>query len=187
MRSKTLVLSLFVVAAMAQLGVPLSMIGQRELTLRSGERYKFKTAPVDPYDAFRGRYVALRLEEQNAAIPPGTPLASGKKAYVTVETGEDGFAKLRSLSAERPKGRSCIPVTVSYINGTNAVLQLPFDRYYLPEGKAPQAESAYREHSRGTNRTSYVTVRVLDGFAVLEELYIDDVPIKEFLKKESTK
>jgi uncharacterized membrane-anchored protein len=75
-------------------------------------------------------------------------------------------------------------VKVNYLYGTNAYLQLPFDRYYMNESKAPQAESAYWSHSRRTNQAAYVSVRVLDGFAVLEDLYIDDTPIQDFLKKD---
>jgi len=57
----------------------------------------------------------------------------------------------------------------------------------MSEKAAPQAESAYRSHSRRGNQSAYVTVRVLDGFAVLDELYIDDVPITDFLKKDQAK
>lgn len=62
--NRNLLLALLVVLAAAQLAVPASMIVQRETVLTQGRVYKFKTAPVDPVDAFRGRYVALRFEEE---------------------------------------------------------------------------------------------------------------------------
>ena len=49
-----ILLGLVVVAA-AQLAVPAWMIAGRELTLREGQVFKFRTRPVDPADAFRGR------------------------------------------------------------------------------------------------------------------------------------
>ena len=187
MSRKNVILSLFAVLVIVQLAVPLSMINQREMTLREGVRYKFRTAPVDPADAFRGRYVALQIEQQNVAVPEGAALASGQKACAVLENDDAGFARIRQLTADRPRGNASIPVTISYLYGTNAHIQVPFDRYYMSEYRAPQAESAYWSASRRTNQTAHVTVRVLDGFAVLEELYIDDIPIKEFLKREAKK
>jgi hypothetical protein len=60
---------------------------------------------------------------------------------------------------------------------------LPFDRYYLPEDLAPAAEQAYRtlaSREPGPTR-AWVDVRVRDGHAVLEELYLDGVPVREVL------
>lgn len=187
MNRKNTILSLFAVLVVVQLAVPLSMIQKREMTLRNGAQYKFRTAPVDPADAFRGRYVALRLDEQTVWVPEGTAFRHGQKAYAAVSNDVNGFARIGQLAADRPRVGTYVPVTVSYVYGTNAQIQLPFDRYYMTETKAPQAEAAYWSHSRRTNQTTYVTVRVLNGFAVLEELYIDDLPIKDFLKKEGGK
>ena len=187
MNRKTTLLSLMAILAIVQLAVPLSMINQREMALRDGVLYKFRTAPVDPADAFRGRYVALRIEDENVAVQTNSCFTRGQKVFAVLENDTNGFARVTSLSADRPAGNAAVPVTINYAYGTNAHIQVPFDRYYLSESAAPRAESAYRSHSRRGNRSTYVTVRVLDGFAVLEELYIDDVPIKDFLKKEGKK
>lgn len=46
------------------------------------------------------------------------------------------------------------------------------------------AEAAYREHSqRRSQQDAYAAVRVQNGQAVIEELYVDDRPIREFLKQ----
>jgi uncharacterized membrane-anchored protein len=62
-------------------------------------------------------------------------------------------------------------------------LQFPFDRYYMDEHVAPAAEAAYWEHSRGEVHDVYVTVRVKDGNAVVEELFIAGTSIGEFLRE----
>ena len=72
-------------------------------------------------------------------------------------------------------------------------LELPFDRYYMEETLAPEAERAYWDTIRRQRRReddagppppqTFVTVRVKDGHAVLEELYIDDRPVREYLKR----
>ncbi len=60
MKNKILIAAFFCVALL-QIYTPVSMIIARESTLKEGVLFRFKTAPVDPYDAFRGRYVALRV------------------------------------------------------------------------------------------------------------------------------
>lgn len=55
-------------------------------------------------------------------------------------------------------------------------------RAYMNERDAPEAERVYRQHSlRGGARDAYIVVRVLNGTPVLEELYVGDRPILEFL------
>jgi hypothetical protein len=71
---------------------------------------------------------------------------------------------------------------VSSIIDSLVYLEIPFNRYYMDEKLAPAAEAAYREHSTREVQDVYVTVRVKDGNAALEELYIEGIPIREFLR-----
>jgi len=86
MNRKTTLLSLMAILAIVQLAVPLSMINQREMTLRDGILYKFRAAPVDPADAFRGRYVALRIEDENIVVPTNSCFTRGQKIFAILET-----------------------------------------------------------------------------------------------------
>ena len=52
----------FGLLCVAQLGVILFQIVNYERILKEGEVFYFKVLPLDPYDAFRGRYVSLRFE-----------------------------------------------------------------------------------------------------------------------------
>ena len=184
MRQRVL-LSLFIGVAIVQLLVPGSMIYSREMTLRNGDQVRFRTTPVDPYDPFRGRFVALDLEAATAPIPEGVKLRRGQRVYAHLGVDEAGFAALTTLSLKRPERVSFIRVRVRSIRGQTAHLRLPFDRYYLEEPVAPEAERAYRRHSRRDTRDAYITVRVRDGQTVLEELYIAGKPLLEFLAQET--
>lgn len=54
----------------------------------------------------------------------------------------------------------------------------------MNEKLAPAAETAYREHARrGHQRDACTTVRVRNGRAVIEDLYVAGKPIREFLKQ----
>jgi uncharacterized membrane-anchored protein len=185
MNSK-LIFGLYVLLAIVQLAVPVGQISRYENILRTGSLYKFRTAPVDPYDAFRGRYVALNYADTVAPLRKGERLEDRSKAYVFLRRDGDGFAQFVELSAEPPAEGDYLRVQYSTeAIGAVSHFQLPFDKFFMEEAQAPQAEAAYRKHVRGRSRedrTTYVSVRVKGGRGVIEDLYIDNRPIREFLK-----
>lgn len=178
-------LGLFLCLALAQLAVPASMIVRRELTLHYGRQYRFLTAPVDPYDPFRGRYVALQLQANTAPTLPGTEITPGQGVYAILSEDTAGFATIASLSLAPPGGDTYFQTSVNYVSGDRVHVALPFDRYYTDEHLAPAAERAYQHYSRGQTHEAYITVRIREGLAVLEELYIAGKPLREFLQHEA--
>lgn len=181
MRSRVII-GLFCCVALIQLIIPLSMITKREAVLKDGVQFKFKTAPVDPYDAFRGRYVALRIEADSVPVPRGMEFHHGQSVYALIGTDENGFARFTSLAASKPAGTPCIQARVRYVSGDKVQLDLPIDRYYMEEKAAPAAERIYRQHSGQDKQDAYVSVRVKDGFVVIEALYVGGERIEEAVK-----
>lgn len=180
---KQLIIGLFVGVALAQIVTPLSMITKRESVLQAGEQFKFKVAPVDPYDAFRGRYVALRIMEDKVATPSGHKLDFGQRVFAHIAVDGQGFARFCAVSTVRPQGVSYIEATVSgYSRNKQVRLDLPFDRYYMEEKKAPLAERIYQRHARRGKEDAYLTVRVKDGFAVIEQLYVGGKRIEDAVR-----
>lgn len=173
----------FAVLAVAQLAVPGSRLLLRELTLRTGARYRFQTAPVDPYDAFRGRFVSVRATADRAPFDGAQVPKHGTRVYVSVAEGEDGLARLTSAGTSRPASGDYIAARMAGTISSNEVrVVLPLDRFYMNERLAPEAERAYRQ-SAGA-RDAWLAVRVRRGMAVIEELYIGEKPIAEYLKAE---
>lgn len=179
----TTIIGLFFCLALAQIVTPLSMIAKRESVLKNGEQFKFKTAPVDPYDAFRGRYVALRIEEDYVPEVKELSLSSGKAVYALIDVDNQGFAKFTTVVTSRPRGKSYIQTKVRYISGNKVYLDLPIDRYYMQEKAAAAAERVYGQHTRGDKQDAYVTVRVKDGFAVIEGLFVGGQKIEDAVRK----
>jgi uncharacterized membrane-anchored protein len=178
-------LALFALVAVAQCAVPASMILKREWTLEHGTLLRFKCAPVDPYDAFRGRYLAIAVEQNTVPNPKHLMIGSDQRIFATVEIGDDGYAKFTGFSIQRPDEATYLELSVwNNSGGDDLRVRLPFDRYYLEENIAPEAERIYFSRIR-SERDAYVTVRVRDGFAVLEELYVEDTPILEYVRKQS--
>lgn len=178
-------LILFLVLAMVQVSIPVGMILGHERVLQQGEIYRFKTAPVDPYDIFQGRYVSLRFEERSIK----TKLDVKRKQWVYVQMQKDaqGFAQFSKLSVTAPVNGDYLKLQINSIDGDRVHLDIPFDRYYLNENQAQAAEDAYRRLSRDNEATvnAYAQVRVYQGQAVLEELYLKGQPVYDYLLKES--
>ncbi len=188
---RRLIFCLFVAAAAAQLAVPISQIRKYEDILRTGTAYKFRTAPVDPYDAFRGRYVALNYADTVATLRHGDEFEYRAPAYVALQKDDAGFVQFGEMSNVPPVQGDYLRVEYLSTSGgtvTKAHFRLPFDRFFMEEAKAPQAEAAYWKHGSRRNQAgsaTYVIARVKGGRGVIEDLYIKDKPIRDFLAEEA--
>jgi hypothetical protein len=211
---KPVLYAILALAALLQVGLVLSMILRHERTLEQGTPVRFAAAPYDPVAPFKGRYVQLRLDAGNfrgdAAIAQGQPI------YAVLDVDAEGFATINRLQTEKPGSDvryitvkewhayfgSCFPeeemttVSLPAKNEQTAIpyyLTLPFDRYYMNEKAAPEAEKAFQKATQrrldaNSNRIppdpkkNYVIVRLLDGDAVAESLVIDGKPVEELLR-----
>ena len=176
------------VVVLLQLAVPAWMVLDRERTLRLGEVYRFRTRPVDPVDAFRGRYVWVSLAPANVTLRAVNPWRYGQKAFAVLTTDPEGFATVERLERKRPDGEPALPVRVRGANVNTGEVGIEWsglDRFYMNERKAPAAEYAYREHSRTNHPACHVTVRVRGARGVMENLFVEDQPIHDWLRARS--
>ena len=171
-------LIVFVLLALAQLAVPGSLIWKRQHTLRQGSVWKFRTAPVDPIDVFRGRYVALQFEVETQQVSPPNGNRSGDTVFITLKANADGFAEIDQISTTKPSGDDFMAAELS-----GKTISLPFDKYWVTERDASAAETAYRNLSRRDKQNAFVTVRIFRGDAALEQLYLDNQPLGEYLRQ----
>jgi len=184
-------LSLIVLIALAavQFAVPVSLIRNKERILREGEVYRFLTRPIDPADPFQGRYVRLGFLHDRIAWPEDEEPDLDYKAriYAIVETGDDGFARFTGWSLKPPKDGSYLETryggqyrTWNQASGKNEYqglrIDIPFDRFYMDEAKAPRAETLARDATRSTN--CWVEVRILDGKAVIEDVFAEGLSLR---------
>jgi uncharacterized membrane-anchored protein len=169
--------AVFALVGLAQLAVPASLILKREQTLRNGSLWKFRTAPVDPVDAFRGRYVALEFEAESQTISPPPNASYRHTVFVTMRQNSEGFAEIDQVNLSPPAGDDFIEVEL-----VGKTVSLPFDKYWVTERDAPAAETAYRAQSQRDKQNAFATVRIFRGDAALEQLYLDGVPLGEYLR-----
>jgi uncharacterized membrane-anchored protein len=174
--------TLLVLVCAVQLAVPLAMIARRGVTLRNGESYRFRCAPVDPVDVFRGRYVDLSFAAESYEGPDADGLLRGQTVFARLGTDDDGFARVVGVETAPPKDGPFVRCRVRWARWNGVTLDFPFGRYYMNETRAPEAETLYRERLAGEPGEAWVETRIQDGYAVLEELVIDGTPLIELLE-----
>jgi len=151
-----------------QLFTPIYMIANKYHILRTGEEFIFRVNPVDPYDAFRGRYV--RLNAQQAVR------ASNSGRYGVIAIDADGFAYISATTDNRP-------VSGVYVKSSSrSWFTLPIDRYYMEERLAPRAQALVGQREQGEE--ACVTVRIKNGELIISGLFIDGIAIEDILRNE---
>jgi uncharacterized membrane-anchored protein len=181
-----LILPGFFVMVLIQLYVPVSMILKNETVLTEGKDFKFRTAPVDPNDPFRGKYITLSFDANSFKVPDATGWNQGDEVYVSLTEDEKGFAQIQSVTKEKPiDNEDFVTASVGYVVEDTmswVSIDYPFTRFYMEERKAQPAGDAYREAARDTAQITYALVRVKKGDAVVEDVLINGVPIREVAK-----
>ncbi|TPN86708.1 GDYXXLXY domain-containing protein [Aquimarina algicola] len=180
----------FIVLALIQLVVPFKMMHDSENVITSGTPYKFKTRPIDPTDPFRGKYITLQYKMRyfitsDTTFTSLTTFAPGDDIRVYIKNDQAGFAVVDTIS-KKPLDMNTdfvmAKVTDSYKG--KVMFELPFTRFYMEETKAYDAELAYRKANRRRLRKKvYSLVYVKDGKSVLDNVFIDDIPIKKYVEQ----
>jgi hypothetical protein len=173
--------------AAVHLAVPLVMVAGHERILREGTTWRFRTAPVDPADAFRGRYVALTYPENETPLAPGFEPDRGDWVFVPLSRDGEGFARLGVAQRAAPGAGDYLRVRARYVvtgEPRRAGLDLPFDRLYLEESLAPRAERVYRElqpprPGAAPAPPAWAVVRVRRGRAALEDVSVAGTSLRE--------
>jgi len=183
--NRKLLLLGFVLTVLAQLAIPLKMVYDCEMTSINGTEYKFRTRPIDPTDPFRGKYITLDYE--GASVRAKNPAwADSDETYVYIRTGSDGFAHVTHLSHHPLDIPNDYFKAKAYNFYEGQVrIEFPFDRYYMEESKAYEAELAYRDYNQtdSLKKPAYAVVAVREGNAVLKEVIIDGIPMREYVLK----
>lgn len=177
----------FSILALIQWFIPGKLIWEKGQVLKKGQPFKFKTEPVDPSNPFKGKYITLNFRENSFTDTVHRNFRSDETVYVILNQDSAGFVFIKNVSSEKPAhSNSFVKANVSYISeekdSVTIHLNYPFDEFYMEEFKAPKAEEIYRESNRDTTKVTYALVRILDGEAVLENVFIDSIPIGQMIK-----
>ncbi|GEQ85538.1 hypothetical protein ULMS_10460 [Patiriisocius marinistellae] len=171
----------------AQWFIPAQMIYQQEAVLTEGTPYKFKTIPIDPSDPLRGKYIVLNYEMNKLKITDSS-LFNVDEFYVYIENDTNGFAQATHASAQKMDNmQDYIKVDSGYFYEDTIHFQLPFNRFYMEESKAYEAEVYVRNATRDTLPLNcYGLVYIKEGQAILKNVIVDEISIKDYVLKNRT-
>ena len=182
--NKILLIIGFIVMVAAQWFVPGQMIVEKESVLKEGTAYKFKTRPIDPSDPLRGKYINLNFE-MNRVYSKDKINSFAEDVYVYIKNDTAGFAVATHASMEKlaidqdfikVRGRSTYNDTLRFT--------VPFNTFYMEESKAYPAETLVRQANRDSILNNcYGVVYIKDDRAVLDNVMINDEPIKDYVEK----
>lgn len=185
--SKSFALLLVLLSFAVQLFVSARMIYNQEETLKSGTAYKFKTWPIDPSDPFRGKYIVLNHTVRSFETNENWSDYKGK-VYVYLKTDTTGFAAIKTVSRDPlPIPEDYVIAQSNYNYGKRVNFTLPFNRFYMNEHKAYDAERTMGLVQGDTTKICYGLVSIKNGTAVLRNVFIDDIPIQQYVENVQTK
>lgn len=170
----------FLIPLAVQVAIVLSIPAQKVLTITNGTTVYLKTAPIDPYDVLRGRYVTLNYEiAQRSRLEtlPGWSdelLKRGAELYVVLEPPTDEQAREPwnpvAVSAIHPESLGPDQRVIKGI-WLGWRLDLGLGAYYIPENIGDALEDDIRDNPDGTRVEVKVDKR---GKTALMSLWVDD-------------
>lgn len=185
---RPLLFAVLATAALLQLAAPAYFILRQETTLREGCEVWVPCRAIDPFDPIRGRYVIVNPTTVPLPLPGDGDVREGQRIYLLAGPDDGGRLRFTSIALARPAaGESCyLEMEAAYAAGGEMNVRLPFDRYYMNEKAAPRAEAVWREAVRRRagedgEPVAELRLRLHDGHAAVDGLFIDGVSIEERL------
>ena len=182
--------------------IPAYIAVSSQNVLNNGKLYKFKPMAYDPFDPFRGKFLRVNYERNN--IPTKFDFKEGQTVYVSIGVDKEGFAFFEEAFKSPPKHKAYLKSTVEWAGfdellqrqiemaiedddfdlssiDTRSVVNIKIpdnmNKFFINEDDAGRAEKVFfREQAN-----IYIGVRVLDGEARLEDIYVRDQPILDYL------
>ena len=197
---------LLVLSIIAAFMVPITQIIKYQDILNNGVAVKVRLNGFDPYDAFRGRFVAINLNFGSYKLPePMTqdqffPIYQRKyPVNIVLEKDKDGFASIKKMSFNLNETYDANEVVMrgnqsrwqvtyegknnGYWNNSRMIAITPtthINRFYMNEFFAPRAEQLLRDNK--VREKAYAIVKIKNKIPVIENIYIDDKLISDFKK-----
>ena len=170
----------FAIYAICLLGFPAKMILDQQAVFNEGTAYKFKCQPVDPSDPFRGKFVRLAFERIEA---PTNEKSGNSLNYGLLDVDNQGYASVSKVVQQYNPDQAMVELNFNYSTDSTSIFTLPFDRLYMNENKAQAAEDLYRNALGDPNQDVYAKVYISDGRYLLDDVYVNGVPLKEKIVK----
>lgn len=180
---KIILLPAFLIMVAAQLYMPIRLVLNSENILETGKEFKFQTASVYPQTPARGSYVSLTFQGNTIPVDSSDVWNQNEEIYVVLKTDSSGFANIDYVTKERPSAEiDFVKAFVDYViqdSISSLVVRYPFDRFYLEADPKSSERSYYSEVRPDGSSNTYALVVIKEGDAIVVDVFIDNVSIKE--------
>ena len=199
-KPNTLRLVFFLAAFAGALYYPVREVLAFERPKMPPKELRFQVKFQDPYDPMRGHYLQMNL--RNDIPMPKKELKELEQSFrkrdrdwaAVLETKPNGFAEAVAVHPLRdvPKDKPFVKVdTVWFKTGNKncrCTVTMPFDRFYINEKLAEDAEKLLRKVSDDKDRSAVLVVNVYaDGRWAVKDLLVDGQPILKLLRPAAAK
>jgi len=190
MKTSRLIISTFILVALAQLFVPLLMIRKQAGFAETGTEFKFKTDNRFNPDFngigsdITGKFIWLKFREDHIKIADKKDWEKVRNAYAIFTTDSDGFAKIKSVVTLKPLDTPDwvrARVSVNWKDSTRLQLFFPFNNYYIQDIQIRKVESVIKNRLCDTLKTNYLKIRLKENQFTAGDLVLDGMPFKEII------
>ena len=194
MKHKTLLLSAFVLVALAQLFVPYQMISKEADYASSGREFQFRIRHNRP-DGFRGgysgssvqgKYIWLQFEQDQFKIANGKGWEPGQIVYVSFSSDSLGNAKILAVSKTKPVATGDWVKARAFMNNRDTRLlhlNYPFNNFYIEDKDTRDIDSAFTKKMNDSLSAICLKVSIRENQFLVNDLVVDSLSFKDFVKK----
>ena len=190
MKTNRLIITAFILVALAQLFVPYRMISKQAGYAEAGTEFKFKTDNRFNPDFngtgsdLSGKFIWLKFSEDHVKITDKQYWENVRNAYVIFTTDSNGFARIRSVVTVKPVDTPdwvWAGVRVNWKDTTKLQLFYPFTKYYIQDTQTKKVESVIKNGLCDTSKTNYLKIKINENQFTAGDLIIDGVPFEEMI------
>jgi hypothetical protein len=135
---------------------------------QSGMEFEFKTKrSVNPDlndlgSNLGGKFKWIKFSEDQIVKPDKKDLEKIQNAYVEFTTDGQGFAKIRSVAAQKTISNFWVRarVNVNWKDSTRLLIFYPFNNYYIQEFDNEKVESLIKKELCDTLKTIFLKVKI---------------------------
>jgi hypothetical protein len=195
MNRKILLLTVFILVAVAQLLVPKHMISNLAGFAKTGKEYKFKIrhqrsdSPErgNSGSSIQGRFIWLQFEESRYRGADTADLNLSKPIYVLLSSDSLGFAKIQSVMQNKPQTGSDWLKVRAYKNfrdsdTSSLIINFPFNSYIIEDKDIKDTELGLTRKLKDPQSLIYLKVNIKESKYLVNDLVIDGLSFKDFVK-----